>query len=158
VRIALRRLAICDDDDVTTQCADCGFIYDLTQAGVVPEGIRRQVGEVVTILRNDDVDRRSRRNPNVWSPLEYGCHLRDMLLVQRERVLAARRVARSERPMLARGPGPGMVAIPPQRTPLAAPFVQAGWCQSGSGPMPLIAKPAKLAAGATFAGSNLITA
>jgi hypothetical protein len=89
-------LAICDDDDVTTQCAYCGFIYDLTQAGVVPEGIRRQVGEVVTILRNDDVDRRSRRNPNVWSPLEYGCHLRDMLLVQRERVLAARRVARSD--------------------------------------------------------------
>lgn len=26
----------------------------------------------------------------MWSPLEYGCHLRDVLLVQRERVLAAR--------------------------------------------------------------------
>jgi hypothetical protein len=32
----------------------------------------------------------------VWSPLEYGCHLRDMLLVQRERVLAARRRDRPE--------------------------------------------------------------
>jgi hypothetical protein len=30
------------------------------------------------------------RNP-AWSPLEYGCHIRDVLLAQRERVLAARR-------------------------------------------------------------------
>jgi hypothetical protein len=87
-------LAICDGDGVTTQCEGCGFIYDLTQADAVPDGIRRQVAEVVAILRNDDVDLRSRRRPSAWSPLEYGCHLRDMLLVQRERVLAARRVER----------------------------------------------------------------
>ena len=30
----------------------------------------------------------------MWSPLEYGCHVRDVLLVQRERVLAARRMDR----------------------------------------------------------------
>ena len=30
----------------------------------------------------------------MWSPLEYACHVRDMLLVQRERVLAARRLDR----------------------------------------------------------------
>ena len=29
--------------------------------------------------------------PDTWSPLEYGCHLRDVLLVQRERVLLVRR-------------------------------------------------------------------
>jgi hypothetical protein len=40
-----------------------------------------------------------------------------------------------------------MLAMPPQRVPSAAPFVQASWRQSGSGPMPLTAKPAKLAAG-----------
>jgi hypothetical protein len=45
----------------------------------------------VAILRDRDIDLRVRRQPAVWSPLEYGCHLRDMLLVQRERVLAARR-------------------------------------------------------------------
>jgi len=50
----------------------------------------------VAILRNDDVDLRSRRRTSVWSPMEYGCHLRDMLLVQRERVLAARRVQRPD--------------------------------------------------------------
>ena len=34
--------------------------------------------------------------PTTWSPLEYGCHLRDVLLVQRERVLLARRTDRPE--------------------------------------------------------------
>jgi len=36
-------------------------------------------------------DVRRRREPSTWSVLEYGCHLRDVLLVQRERVLDARR-------------------------------------------------------------------
>lgn len=81
---------------MTAQCGDCGFIYDLTQAGAVPEDIRHQVAEVVAILRNDDVDLRARQHPSVWSPLEYGCHLRDMLLVQRERVLTARRLERPD--------------------------------------------------------------
>ncbi|OBH56568.1 hypothetical protein A5686_00195 [Mycobacterium sp. E2479] len=35
---------------------------------------------------------RLRVRPDVWSPLQYACHARDVLLVQRERVLAARRV------------------------------------------------------------------
>ena len=87
---------ICNDGGMTTQCVDCGFVYDLAQAGAVPEDIRRRVAEVVAILRSHDVDLRSRRQPSVWSPLEYGCHLRDMLLVQRERVLAARRVVRPD--------------------------------------------------------------
>lgn len=39
---------------------------------------------------------RSRQRPTtgVWSPLEYACHVRDVLLVQRERVLLARQVDR----------------------------------------------------------------
>ncbi|ODR05200.1 hypothetical protein BHQ15_15925 [Mycolicibacillus koreensis] len=37
---------------------------------------------------------RRRPSPPVWSPLEYACHMRDVLIVQRERVLVARRVDR----------------------------------------------------------------
>ncbi|OBJ35810.1 hypothetical protein A5621_16755, partial [Mycobacterium colombiense] len=48
--------------------------------------------EVVVLLCNSGAGVRQRARPDVWSPLEYGCHLRDVLLVQRERVLAARRV------------------------------------------------------------------
>src|SRR5258707_10836138 len=57
------------------------FVYDLSQScggsAGCPGGDRRGRG-------------------GVWSPLEYGCDLRDMLLVQRERVLAARRMNRPE--------------------------------------------------------------
>jgi DinB superfamily len=87
---------------MTKQCEECGFTYDLAQARVVPENMRERVVEVVAILCGRDVDLRTRRQPNVWSPLEYGCHLRDMLLVQRERVLAAGRVNRPDCPSMGR--------------------------------------------------------
>jgi hypothetical protein len=78
------------------RCADCGFDYDLGRPGTLERDLRERVAEFVALLRADDVDVRSRRWPDVWSPLEYGCHLRDMLLVQRERVLAARRMDRPD--------------------------------------------------------------
>jgi hypothetical protein len=48
----------------------------------------REVAEI--LLGGAEV--RSRRAPTVWSPLEYACHLRDVTLIQRERVILARRV------------------------------------------------------------------
>ncbi len=47
---------------------------------------------LVLLLNGETSDLRTRRQHQLWSPLEYGCHVRDVLLVQRERVLAARRV------------------------------------------------------------------
>jgi hypothetical protein len=76
---------------VTGRCAECCFTYDLRRAPTAGDDIRAAAAEVVALLcSNGDV--RLRARPDVWSPLEYGCHLRDVLLVQRERVLAARRV------------------------------------------------------------------
>jgi hypothetical protein len=46
------------------------------------------------LLKDRDADVGTRREPGTWSPNEYGCHVRDVLLVQRERVLAARRTVR----------------------------------------------------------------
>ena len=83
---------------MTDQCPDCGFVYDLSKAGTVERDIRERVADVVAILRDREANLRSRRQPGVWSPLEYGCHLRDILLVQRERVLAARRMDRPDCP------------------------------------------------------------
>lgn len=80
---------------MTDHCAECGFSYDISQAAAAGHAIRAHVAEVVAILQSTDVDRRTRSRADVWSALEYGCHLRDVLLVQRERVLAARRVNRS---------------------------------------------------------------
>lgn len=72
-------------------CAECGFGYDLAAAEDAAEAIAAGVGEIASLL-NAGRDVRTRREPEVWSPLEYGCHVRDVLLVQRERVLAALRV------------------------------------------------------------------
>ena len=71
-------------------CAECGFRYDLDDAPAAAADIRRLAGEVAEVLRRP-ADLASRRRPELWSPLEYGCHLRDVLLVQRERMLRARR-------------------------------------------------------------------
>lgn len=70
------------------RCDECGFEYDLGQAPNVAATIVAATAEFADLLEGNV---RTRRTPDVWSPLEYGCHLRDVLLVQRERVLAARR-------------------------------------------------------------------
>lgn len=72
------------------RCAECGFTYVLDQAPAAASGITDGVAEMAALLARRSETRR-RRDPVVWSPLEYGCHLRDVLLVQRERVLEARR-------------------------------------------------------------------
>jgi hypothetical protein len=71
------------------RCDECGFEYDLDDALGAGPAIVRDVAELVGILETDTDRLRTRREPETWSPLEYGCHVRDVLLVQRERVLAA---------------------------------------------------------------------
>jgi DinB superfamily len=77
---------------VTEACPGCDFTYDLRRAASAGDDIRARLAEIVAILCDNAIDVRARSRPDVWSPLEYACHLRDVLLVQRERVLAARRV------------------------------------------------------------------
>jgi DinB family protein len=85
------------------RCPECGFTYDLGEASVAGRVIGEGIAEVVAILRRHAVvDLRTRRHPSAWSPLEYGCHLRDVLLVQRERVLAAHRTDRPDCPPMGR--------------------------------------------------------
>ena len=76
------------------RCDGCGFEYDLSEAPSAAPSIIEGAGELAALLRDHAADLRVRRDPQTWSPLEYGCHVRDVLLVQRERVLAARRVER----------------------------------------------------------------
>jgi hypothetical protein len=76
-------LAICSADSVTAAKINC-------------DSGRERVTEILAILRGCDIDLRTRSRPGVWSPLEYACHLRDVLLVQRERVLAARSTNRPD--------------------------------------------------------------
>jgi hypothetical protein len=89
----IRRLPVMPEkiDGVEDYCAECDFSYDLDQAAGAQDRLRQLAGEVADILRRSDVDLRRRPEPHTWSPLEYGCHIRDVLLLQRERALAARR-------------------------------------------------------------------
>jgi hypothetical protein len=66
--------------------------YDEARSVGAAGRIRVLAGETAALLRSTSADRARRRpEPAVWSPLEYACHVRDVLLVQRERVLMMRR-------------------------------------------------------------------
>jgi hypothetical protein len=72
-------------------CDECGFTYDLATAPDAAQAIVTGADALAEVLADSTADVASRRRPDLWSPLEYGCHVRDVLLVQRERVLLARR-------------------------------------------------------------------
>ncbi|MBP2325153.1 hypothetical protein JOF56_005538 [Kibdelosporangium banguiense] len=82
-------------------CEECGFSYDLSTARQAGPAIRVAVEEMADILRNAK-DLAIRTRPDVWSPLEYACHVRDVLLVQRERALSARRIENPSCPPMGR--------------------------------------------------------
>ena len=84
-------------DSDAERCEECGFVYHLDHPAVAIQAVPALAEEMARLLRSQGADLRGRREPELWSPLEYGCHLRDVFLVQRERVLLARRV---ERPVL----------------------------------------------------------
>lgn len=70
-------------------CGECAFRYDAVPPGQIGAAVVGGADEIAGLLAEPEAGRR--RRPEVWSPLEYGCHVRDMLLAQRERVLLARR-------------------------------------------------------------------
>lgn len=75
------------------RCQQCGFVYDLATAPAAADAVTAGAGAIASALTSLD-DVRTRCQTDVWSPLEYACHVRDVLLVQRERVLTARRAER----------------------------------------------------------------
>ncbi len=76
---------------MTDRCTECGFEYRLNEFAGAGPAICAGSALIAAEMQQhpDGLGRRIR--PDVWSPLEYACHLRDVLLVQRERVLMARR-------------------------------------------------------------------
>jgi DinB superfamily len=73
-------------DALDGRCAECGFVYDLDRDQIVRR-MRADSARFAERMRElDDAAARQRPAADVWSPLEYACHVRDMVRVQNERI------------------------------------------------------------------------
>ncbi len=72
-------------------CRQCGFGYDVGRDAITPWMRSDARAFVAKLARLDDVAVRRRPAPDVWSPLEYACHVRDVLRVQAGRIELALR-------------------------------------------------------------------
>jgi S-DNA-T family DNA segregation ATPase FtsK/SpoIIIE len=71
-------------------CGQCGFVYGDLPATRIAERLRSgppRFRQVLCEAAPELVGRRPDRD--VWSALEYACHVRDVLLVQRDRAVLA---------------------------------------------------------------------
>jgi hypothetical protein len=69
------------------KCPGCGFVWDdIDQSDVSPR-ILAAAHEFADVLATPRAD--ARPEPARWSVIEYGAHLRDVLLVIRDRVILA---------------------------------------------------------------------
>ena len=66
------------------RCPDCGFDASRFDARQTADALRDQVMLWSNVLARGDV--RTRPQPDVWSPLEYGCHVRDVFRIFDERL------------------------------------------------------------------------
>jgi hypothetical protein len=73
-----------DQPPVDGYCDECGFDYDQPDLEAVLTALGRQAAEYQAALTGDDVRRRP--DPDTWSALEYACHVRDVLSIQRDRI------------------------------------------------------------------------
>jgi DNA segregation ATPase FtsK/SpoIIIE, S-DNA-T family len=92
-------------------CPQCNFDYEIAEASAIPTALTTVGNEFQARLRRTaDPQLRLRPREGVWSALEYACHVRDVLLIQRDRMYLALvedspsfpRMYRDERAVLAR--------------------------------------------------------
>ena len=65
-------------------CPDCGFDSSSFPRGQVSQLLRDNAMQWQDILTGDSVT--ARPSPEVWSPLEYACHVRDVFRIFAERL------------------------------------------------------------------------
>jgi len=71
-------------------CPECGYDYESLVRDEIGPALRADAATLrARLVDVPDASLRRRVRPEVWSALEYACHVRDVLGVQRERVLLA---------------------------------------------------------------------
>jgi hypothetical protein len=69
---------------LTRPCSECGFDAAALDVHDIPTLVRDAVARFDAALRRPDAGERPA--PAVWSPLEYGCHIRDVCRLFDERL------------------------------------------------------------------------
>jgi hypothetical protein len=73
-----------------TACQECGYVYEELAVAAISETLRNLPPRYREALAGSDpADLSVRPAPTTWSVLEYVCHVRDVFLVQRERLVLA---------------------------------------------------------------------
>ena len=72
-------------------CSECGYSYDVDRAEIAPWMRSAARAFVDRFQAFDGTSVRGRPEPDVWSPLEYACHVRDVLRVNHARIELAQR-------------------------------------------------------------------
>ena len=72
---------------IPESCPDCGFIWDDVAPDEVSARVTSAVGLFSILLIDNAALTHIRIEPERWSIVEYGAHLRDVLLLVRDRVI-----------------------------------------------------------------------
>jgi len=73
-----------------TACAECGYEFESLDHDAILDALPALAQGHVQLLAAVEADRlRAHPRPGSWSALEYGCHVRDVLRFQRDRVMLA---------------------------------------------------------------------
>jgi S-DNA-T family DNA segregation ATPase FtsK/SpoIIIE len=71
------------------RCEVCGFAWDAIDPVEVPTGVRQATSALADLLVDHGPRALERAEPARWSPVEYGCHVRDVLGNVRDRIVLA---------------------------------------------------------------------
>ncbi len=73
-------------------CDECGYDFERLSRAEILDALTSMAEEHRRLLAGIPAQRlRDHPRPGSWSALEYGCHVRDVLRVMRERILLAQR-------------------------------------------------------------------
>jgi hypothetical protein len=70
---------------VNRSCPDCGLDASTVEYDEIPGRLHANAASWVEVLQRPDV--RDRPKPDVWSPLEYACHVRDVFVLFDQRLV-----------------------------------------------------------------------
>jgi DinB superfamily len=68
-------------------CEDCGFVWERVDRGEIAARVLVSADAVADVLATNPPNAAVRPSPTRWSSVEYGAHIRDVLLTVRDRLV-----------------------------------------------------------------------